>query len=140
MKVKKIEYAVRRDNVFDFETPSHTYILGNGIVSHNTQEMFSKAVVSGGCFEEGTLVRLADGTNKPINEIVVGDLVITRDGVRDVTHTWDPDTLLEGEPECYELEFEDGHKVVCSDTHPFAVNGQWVQAQDLTVGVECDVI
>lgn len=108
--------------------------------TYQTQEMFSKAVVSGGCFEEGTLVRFADGTNKPINEIVVGDLVITRDGVRDVTHTWDPDTLLEGEPDCYELEFEDGHKVVCSDTHPFAVNGQWVQAQDLTVGIECDII
>jgi len=108
--------------------------------TYQTQEMFSKAVVSGGCFEEGTLVRLADGNNKPINEIVVGDLVITRDGVRDVTHTWDPDTLLEGEPECYELEFEDGHKIVCSDTHPFAVNGQWVQAQDLTIGIECDII
>lgn len=108
--------------------------------TYATMEMFSKQVVSGGCFEEGTLVRLADGTNKPINEIVVGDLVITRDGVRDVTYTWDPDTLSEGEPDCYELEFEDGHKVVCSDTHPFAVNGQWVQAQDLTVGIECDII
>lgn len=108
--------------------------------TYQTQEMFSKAVVSGGCFEEGTLIRLADGSNKPINEINVGDLVITRDGVRDVTHTWNPDTLLEGEPDCYELEFEDGHKVVCSDTHPFSVNGQWVQAQDLQIGVECDTI
>ena len=48
MKIKKIEYAIRQDTVFDFETPSHTYILGNGIISHNTQEMFSKTVMSGG--------------------------------------------------------------------------------------------
>lgn len=47
-KIKLIEYAKRKDTVYDFETPSHTYILGNGIISHNTQEMFSKAVVSGG--------------------------------------------------------------------------------------------
>jgi hypothetical protein len=108
--------------------------------TYQTQEMFSKAVVSGGCFEEGTLIQLADGSSKAIDKIEVGDLVITRDGVRDVTHTWNPDTLLEGEPDCLELEFEDGHKVVCSDTHPFAVNGQWVQAQELTIGTDCDII
>jgi hypothetical protein len=34
--------------VYDIETPTHDYILGNGIISHNTQEMFSKPVVSGG--------------------------------------------------------------------------------------------
>jgi len=108
--------------------------------TYATMEMFSKQIVSGGCFEEGTLIRLSDGSNKPIDQIEVGDIVITRDGARDVTHTWDPNTLLEGEPDCYELEFEDGHKVVCSDTHPFSVHGQWVQAQDLKVGIECDVV
>lgn len=48
MKIKEINYAARKDTVYDFETPSHNYILGNGVISHNTQEMFSKAVVSGG--------------------------------------------------------------------------------------------
>jgi RecA/RadA recombinase len=110
---------------------NHTYM---------EQAMFPKAIVSGGCFEEGTLVRLADGSNKAIEQIEVGDIVLTRDGPRDVTHTWNPDTLLEGEPDCLELEFDDGYKVVCSDTHPFAVNGQWVQAQDLTLDTECDTI
>ena len=48
MKVLKTQIKKTRETVYDFETPSHSYILGNGIISHNTQEMFSKQVVSGG--------------------------------------------------------------------------------------------
>ncbi|MFA6199160.1 MAG: hypothetical protein WC679_01975 [Bacteroidales bacterium] len=48
MKIKSIKYNSRKANVYDFETPSHSYILDGGIISHNTQEMYSKTVVSGG--------------------------------------------------------------------------------------------
>lgn len=48
LKIKSINHNTRKETVYDFETPSHNYILGNGLISHNTQEMFSKAVVSGG--------------------------------------------------------------------------------------------
>lgn len=48
LKVKRIIDAKRRADVYDFETPSHSYVLANGAISHNTQEMYSKDVVSGG--------------------------------------------------------------------------------------------
>lgn len=48
MKILAIRENCRKADVYDFETPSHSYILGNGLVSHNTQEMYSKTVVSGG--------------------------------------------------------------------------------------------
>lgn len=48
MKVKSVKFSSHKETVYDFETPSHTYILGNGIISHNTQELYSKAIVSGG--------------------------------------------------------------------------------------------
>lgn len=48
MKIKSIKQFNRKADVYDFETPSHSYILNNGVISHNTMEMFSKAVVSGG--------------------------------------------------------------------------------------------
>lgn len=108
--------------------------------SYQTQEMFSKQVMSGGCFEEGTLIKMADGSNKAINKIEVGELVITRDGPRAVTHTWTPNTLEIEDPDCYEIEFEDGTIVNCSDTHPYAVNNVWIQAQDLSPGIECDTV
>jgi hypothetical protein len=48
MKIKSIIHNARKDNVYDIETPSHDYILDNGLISHNTIEMFSKTVVGGG--------------------------------------------------------------------------------------------
>ena len=138
-KIKSIEYAKRKATVYDFETPSHTYVLGSGIISHNTQEMFSKAVVSGGCVVEGTLIQTADGL-KAVEDFNVGEKVITLDGEKEVTHVWNPDTLDEGTPECYEIEFEDGHTVTCSDKHKFLIDGEWVEAKDLIVGQDCQII
>lgn len=48
VKIKSIAHSTRKENVYDIETPTHDYILSNGVISHNTQEMYSKPVVSGG--------------------------------------------------------------------------------------------
>jgi hypothetical protein len=107
--------------------------------TYQTQEMFSKAVVSGGCVIEGTKIKLSDGTLKNVEDFNVGEKVITLEGNKEVTHVWNPDTLEVGEPECFEIEFEDGHKVICSDIHKFLINGEWVEAKDLTSGQDCTV-
>ena len=106
------------------------------VVNHvyMTQELYSKTIVSGGCLEAGTEITMYDGTFKNIEDIKVGDIVKTLSGSKLVTDTWNPDTLEFGEPECYEVEFEDGTSVVCSNHHPFLVNEEWVDAEDLRVG------
>lgn len=104
--------------------------------TYKTMELYSKDVVGGGCLIEGTKIQVADGSFKTIEEFIVGDLVKTLDGDKEVTHTWNPDTLDDGEPECYEIEFEDGYKVICSDKHKFLIDGNWVEAKDLIVGME----
>lgn len=134
MKVKNVVFAARKANVFDFETPSHTYLLKGGLISHNTQEMYSKDVVSGGCLVEGEAIQMFDGSLVEIQNIHVGDMVNTLDGPKLVTHTWTPETLEFGEPECYEVEFEDGSTVKCSNHHPFLIGDEWVDAEDLQVG------
>lgn len=48
MKIKSINRNSRVETVYDIETPTHDYILSNGVISHNTQEMFSKPILSGG--------------------------------------------------------------------------------------------
>lgn len=105
---------------------NHTYM---------TQEMFSKAVVSGGCLVSGTNIRMFDGKHKSVDRIVVGDMVDTLNGPKLVTHSWTPETLEFGEPDCFEVEFEDGSTVVCSNHHPFMVDGEWVDAEDLHKGM-----
>jgi RecA/RadA recombinase len=108
------------------------------VVNHTYKEigMFPKDIVGGGCLVEGTKIQLANGTYKSVEKFIVGDLVKTLEGNKKVTHTWNPETLEDGEPECYEIEFDDGYKIVCSDKHKFLIDGSWVEAKDLIVGME----
>ena len=131
MKIKNINRVARKEKVYDIETTTHDYLLHNGVISHNTQEMFSKAVVSGGCLVSGTLIKMSDGALKEIESIVVGELVDTLEGPKEVTHIWDPETLETGEPECYEIEFDDGFKVICSSEHQFLTDAGWVKASEI---------
>ena len=107
-------------------TINHTY---------KTMEMFSKDVVSGGCLALGTKVRMFDGSSKNIEEISPGDIVSTMMGPKLVTNSWNPETLINGNPDCYEVEFEDGYKVTCSNNHPFLVENEWVNADNLKPGM-----
>ena len=108
--------------------------------TYQTQEMYSKAVVSGGCLIPGTRIKMFDDSLKNIEDIQAGDLVITLDGPKVVTHSWNPDTLEDGEPECYKITFEDGYEVICSDEHPFLINEKFVYAKELCVGDEITTI
>ncbi|MHB8123403.1 MAG: hypothetical protein ACYDG4_14750 [Desulfuromonadaceae bacterium] len=99
---------------------------------YKTMEMFSKTVIPGGCLGKDTLITMYDGSLKPIQDIAVNDMVKTLEGPKPVTDIWNPETLVNGTPECFEIEFADGYKVVCSDKHPFLTTRGWVKACDLT--------
>jgi len=107
--------------------------------TYDTQEMFSKKVVSGGCVTEGTMIQTPNG-NKAVESFNVGESVVTLNGENNVTQVWNPDTLEEGTPECYEIEFEDGYKVTCSDKHMFLIDNEWVKARDIVKGMDCEVL
>ncbi len=111
------------------------------VVNHTYKslELYAKDVVSGGCVVEGTKIQTPEGL-KAVQDFRVGDEVITLTGPRTVTHTWSPDTLDEGEPECYEIVFEDGYKVTCSENHKFLINNRWVEARNLIAGAEVSVL
>ena len=111
-------------------------------INHTIQtiEMFSKTVVTGGCLTPGQKIRMADGTLKNIEDIKVGDTVITLQGDKEVTHTWNPDTLDDGEPEIYQVNFENGTSIKCSPEHRFLVDGEWVMAKHLTADMDCTEI
>lgn len=107
------------------------------VINHiyQTQELYSKAVVSGGCLDGDSEIIMADHTFRKIRHVVPGEMVATLEGPKEVQHAWTPETLENGYPECYEIEFEDGHKVICSDIHQFMdENGEWVAAEDINVG------
>lgn len=104
------------------------------------QGMYPKAIVSGGCLIAGTGIQMSDGTIKNVEDIVVGESVKTLEGDKAVTATWNPETLLNGTPECYRVSFEDGTSVICSDKHKFLVDGVWIEAKDLIEGTNVRMI
>ena len=110
-------------------------------INHIYQEigLFPKNIVSGGCVVEGTMIQTPDGI-KAIEDFNVGEKVITLNGTDIVSHVWNPDTLEDGNPECYQIAFEDGHVVTCSDTHKFLVSGDWIEARNLVIGMDCRVL
>ena len=107
------------------------------VINHtiDTLEMFSKTVMTGGCVVQDTEITMADGSYKFIQDIVPGEMVKTLTGTSAVTHIWNPETLAAGTPECLEFEFDDGYKVITSDTHKFLCSDGdqfvWVEAKDL---------
>lgn len=104
---------------------NHVYLEQTGL--------YAKTITSGGCLESGTQIKTPDGT-KSIEDFVVGDVVVTMDGFKRVTHVWNPQTLENGTPECYTITFEDGSSVTCSDEHKFLIDGEWLEAKNLVIG------
>ena len=111
------------------------------VINHTYSEisLFPKQIVSGGCVVAGTKIQTLGGL-KRIEDFKVGDMVITKYGEQEVSHVWNPETLEDGTPVCYEIEFEDGYIVKCSASHKFIVNGNWVEAKDLITGMNCEML
>jgi hypothetical protein len=111
------------------------------VVNHTYKEqsLYPKDIVSGGCVVEGTEIQTPNGLKK-VENFQPGDLVNTLSGPMKVTHVWDPNTLDEGNPECFEITFEDGYTVIVSDEHKFLIDGNWIEAKNLIEGLVCTVL
>ena len=105
-------------------------------IQHVYSEMsiFPKTIISGGCLVKDTRIVKPDGSTIAIQDVKAGDYVLTRFGPREVTHTWDKTTLEEPNPECYQIEFEDGSIVECSSGHKFMRDSEWIEAKEILVG------
>ena len=140
MNVLKLT-SIREVDPFDLYDISveedECFRLTNGIIAHNS--MYPKAIVGGGCLFPGTKIQTPTGV-KSVEDFVVGDVVVTKLGNREVTAVWNPETLIDGTPDCYEIEFEDGTIVKCSAEHKFLINGEWIAASNINVGMDAEVV
>ena len=93
---------------------------------------FPTKEMGGGCLVAGTKIHTKEGV-VPIEEIVIGDEILTLFGYRGVT-----DTFKFCDKELYEIEFDDGTIVKCSAEHKFMVESEdgyvWVCAKDISEG------
>jgi intein/homing endonuclease len=89
-----------------------------------------------GCVKEDSQIHMSDGTIREIKDIKKGDKVISYDlinkkfvdsevnsiVIQDVTEFLD----------WYELEFENGKTLICTEDHPILTTVGWIQAKDIT--------
>jgi hypothetical protein len=82
------------------------------------------------CFRSWVPVRMADGTQRPIADVVPGDWIVTGKGRpgRVVARKVDTGT------DWRVLLFEDGTTIECTGNHPFWTARGWTEAQDLEDG------
>ena len=92
-------------------------------------------ILGGICFTAGTLVCMADGTYKPIEEVNVGDQVLSvslKDGY-DVVAARVVDTHRRVAHKTINLILQDGQEIRVTPGHPFYVQGQgWCAAASLS--------
>jgi DNA polymerase-3 subunit alpha len=83
-----------------------------------------------GCFLPGSTVILSDGSSKNIEEINVGDSVISHDGTYNLVSNC---LTYSVDEELVELEFEDGRTIRCTKDHEIFTNNRgWVAASEIT--------
>lgn len=85
-----------------------------------------------GCFVAGTPITLADGTKLPIEEIAIGDQVLTHTGkVEQVTHLmshqYNGTTFTVH-------SFGQAQPVTATEEHPFWTKDGWTEAKNLKIG------
>lgn len=88
------------------------------------------------CFVAGTPILLADDTLKAIEQIEVGDLVVSREDETNVTTTKRvTDTIKRQAPATIVLTFANNEKIETTEEHPFYVEGKgFVKAGELGIG------
>jgi RecA/RadA recombinase len=114
-----------------------SFVFSNHI--YKTLDLYASNVQSGGCLVPGSKVLMSDGSYKSIEDIKIGDEVMTLQGGKEILQTW------EFEKPTITVEFEDGSVVECSADHRFYIGGEsddvnddinWVYARDLVAGDE----
>lgn len=105
----------------------------NALCSFETKRL---AVVTGvpGCLTGDALVSMADGSQKPIKDVQVGDNVLSFDSgfncvSRKVNTKWDC-----GKKEVYKIKFNSGQVLQSSSIHKYLTLDGWKEAKELQRG------
>ena len=110
-EVKHIEYVEGAVKTYNLATISNTNtFFAGGVLAHNKPS----------CFPAGTMIDMADGTQKAIEHVKIGDRVVTYDLASESVSSSEvisyerPFRRMQ-----YTITFHDGSQVRVTDEHPF---------------------
>ncbi len=108
LKVKSVEFLTEKEDVYDINVEDvHHYILDNGIVTHNTMDLFPQDVMKGGnglFYAASTIVFLSKAQLKSGEE---DELDLNSSGII-VTAKAKKNRLAKPKKVKFEISFEDG--------------------------------
>jgi len=114
VEIEKIVELDREDTqTYIFEVEGNHNFFANGLLVHNKGTK---------CFMPGAMIRMADDTLKPIEEIVVGDIVSTMNG-----GSTSVEDVYEYNVQAITNMYSNGN-VTVTDTHPMFLDGEWKTA------------
>lgn len=112
------------------EKQIHALYVSNKPVERNYIYQVPDIIIKWGCLLGDTLIHMADGSQKELRDIHIGDRVMGEDSVENIVeNTWS------GQEESYYiLKTEGGREIRTSLSHPFLTNLGWKTAEQLQVG------
>lgn len=115
-----IKVEIANDNV-------GTIILATGYYKGKAQLTAAGGGGGGGCFTGNMLVLMADGTEKPIKDVVEGDLVVGLAKDNSFVSARVNTVMAPRVCKVYEIKLSNGKVIETTAEHPFkTVTGQWV--------------
>lgn len=131
--------AVATDEIREqFRPPANTLFLHpKQIEVYRSAHRFRVVVAGrrwGKCLHTGSMIEMADGTQKPIEQVVPGDMVLT---VCEDSYTMQPRSVVavesNGVKETVVVKTA-GRTLRSTPHHPILANNTWINAGDLKVG------
>ena len=125
-KVKSVDY-MGKDEVYDLEVEDNHNYIANDIFLHN-------------CVRKGTLIQLATGEKKKVEDVVRGDVVLSLGPGHSIVPAVVNHLVDSGRKAIVFVRLEGGREVGVSAEHPFFTSGQqWKPIKDLVVGEQVAV-
>jgi intein/homing endonuclease len=127
-KNAKLKHSVVRKR----EKPYFEVVFDNG---SKIMLMIAGPGARGQCMPAGQLITMHDGSQKPIEEVKLGDIVLTFDE-NDKKIKPNKVTALHnnGERDIYEVVTNKGRSVKATGNHPFYINDAWIDAEFINKG------
>ena len=131
--------AVANDDIREqFRPPSNTLFLHPGQLEvYNSKKRFRVVVAGrrwGKCLHSGSMVEMADGTQKPIEQIIPGDVVLAlNENNYRLYHRKVLAVEDNGVKELVEIKTAD-RTLKSTPHHPILANNRWINAGQLKVG------
>lgn len=136
-----VEGSNKIEDVYCAVVPKHTqFVLAGGILTGNCSFLcvdnpraFDTLLYILCCFHPDTEIKILGGV-KRIEDITLDDEVLSYNIEKDIYEYIKPSRVLitpSEKKQKYELEFDDGTRIFCTEDHLFLTGRGWIMAKDL---------